>query len=373
MICHACQHHNSAHAQRCSQCAALVRWRTWTVRRPLGAGGMGTAYLVEQGGQQAVLKLFHATTTHQERMLEARNLYTCAALGVTPAPIETTPEAVLMEYLAPTATVPTQQRIVTLLKHLNLLHNRGFVVVDLKPDNVIVTAAGTMLIDLGSLVDVLRDHPTEVAATPGYAARELYQAQVAPIADAYAAGWCIVQMLGGPDPDPGTFGPPAQWQPPASWEPMLRGLLEPDASQRLPTALAFHTLVRDRLPGADLVTVPEWRRVLPGAPCRDHHGYATELAERDVQHYLAATGQRLPTLAELQALAAGTERQASTRDWTAPLRTGLVSDHGARNCRRWLWQPTADAGLFGGTAYTDMDTMPPPPAPNAMIGLRGVR
>jgi len=371
MICPAC-HATTPASRHCTQCGALLRWREWTISRQIGAGGMGTAYLVEQAGQQAVLKVFHASTSPTERMLEARNLYNCAALGVTPAPIETTPDAVLMQYLAPTATVPTQQRIVTLLKHLNLLHNRGFAVVDLKPDNLIVTAAGTMLIDLGSLVDVLRDHPTDVAATPGYAARELYQAQVAPIADAYAAGWCIVQMLGGPDPDPGTFGPPSQWQPPLPWEPMLRGLLEPDAGQRLPVALAFHTLVRDRLPGADLVTVQEWRRVVPAAPCRDHHGYATELAAADIQRYLAATGTRLPTLAELYTLAAGTELQPATRDWTRTLRSGMVSDSGARHCRRWLWQPTADGGLFGGTAYTDMETMPPPPQPNAMIGLRVV-
>jgi hypothetical protein len=333
---------------------------------------MGTAYLVKQGGQQAVLKLFHLTTTRQERMLEARNLYNCAALGVTPMPIETTPDAVLMEYLAPAATVPGQQRILTLLKHLNLLHNRGFAVIDLKPDNLIVTAHGTMLIDLGSLVDVLRDHP-DVAATPGYAAPELYRAQVAPIADAYGAGWCIIHFLGGPDPDPVSFGMPPHWQPPTSWEPMVRGLLEPDSIQRIPVGLAFHSLVRNSRTGADLVTVQEWHRVLPDAHCRDHHGYAVALTPNDVHRYLAATSTRLPTLAEIQALAAGTERQVATRDWTATLRTGLVSDGGARNCRRWLWQPTSDGLLFGGTAYADAETMPAPGEPNAMVGLRVVK
>lgn len=188
MNCPTCHAQTTAQSRHCNQCGSLVRWRDWAVVRKLGAGGMGTAYLVAQSGQQAVLKLPHQTTTPQEHQVECRNLYLCAALGVTPAPIETTPQAVLMEYLPPTATLSLSDRIISLLRNVNILHNRGFVLVDLKPENTISTAQGTRLIDLGSLVDALRDRVSDVAATPGYAAPELYQAKVTPLADAYAAG-----------------------------------------------------------------------------------------------------------------------------------------------------------------------------------------
>jgi serine/threonine protein kinase len=333
---------------------------------------MGTAYLVEQGGQQAVLKLFHAITTHQERMLEARNLYNCASLGVSPAPLETFPDGIVMEYLPTPMRMPFRERARLLLGNLNRLHNRGFVHRDLKPDNMV----GTQIIDLGSLVDTLRDCKVEPIGTPGYAAKEAYQGVISPLLDAYAIGQTFIVWLGGPEPQMGHFGMPPGWMCPQEWQAILPRLVAPAMAERMSVAQAFHLLTAPwchladgTALAADLVTAEQWQSAT-GHPCQANHGYAVALTPDDVRRYLAATGTRLPTLAEMRALAAGTERQAATRDWTATLRAGLVSDGGARNGRRWLWQPTSDGLLFGGTAYADAETMPAPVEPNAMVGLR---
>ena len=373
MTWYACAFPCAPNAAHCSQCGALVRWREWGVQQELGAGGMGTAYLVTKGGTVGVLKRFHAHTTGKERMIEIRTLYQGAALGVTPVPLETSGDGVLMEYLAPTATVPRSERILTLLRHLTILHNRGFVVVDVKPENVIVTGGGTMLIDLGSMVDHLRDIPDDLAATPGYAAPELYRGAVAPIADAYGAGWCVVAFLGGPVPDPSPLGPPRTWAPPPAWGEIVAGLLHPHPAERMSAGMAYHRLVRDRQIEADLVTVADWQQVLPDAPSTTAHGgYAVTLNATDVQRYLRATGTRLPSRAEMRQIARGTERQGAVRDWGRATQAGLIRDSGARNTRRYLWQPTSDGVVFGGTASVDSETMPDPGVGNRMIGLRVV-
>jgi hypothetical protein len=336
---------------------------------------MGTAYLVRQGGQQAVLKLFHVTTTHKERMLEARNLYNCAALGVSPSPLETLPDGIVMEYLPTPTEMPFHERVRLLLGNLNRLHNQGFVHRDIKPDNVI----GTQIVDLGSLVDTLRDHNVDPIGTPGYAAKEAYQGVISPLLDAYAIGQTFIVWLGGPEPQMGHFGMPSGWMCPQEWQAILPRLVAPAMAERMSVAQAFHLLTAPwchldngtSIIAADLVTVEQWLQVT-GVPCQETQGYAVALTPDDVRRYLAATGTRLPTLTELRALAAGTERQASTRDWDATLRTGLVSDDGARNCRRFLWQPTADGALFGGTAYADTEIIRAP-STNAMVGLRVVK
>lgn len=372
MFCPACHVPTSSTARHCNQCGSLVRWQEWAIVRQLGPGGMGTAYLVEQGGQQAVLKLFHATTTQQERMLEARNLYNCAALGVSPSPLETLPDGIVMEYLPSPTEMPFHERVRLLLGNLNRLHNQGFVHRDIKPDNVI----GTQIIDLGSLVDTLRDRNVEPVGTPGYAAKEAYQGIISPLLDAYAIGQTIIVWLGGPEPQMRHFGMPPGWTCPQEWQTILLRLVVPEIAERMSVAQAFHLLTapwchldNGTAIAADLVTVEQWLQVT-GLPCQETQGYAVSLSPDDVRRYLAATGTRLPTLAEMRALAAGTERQVAMRDWTATLRAGLVSDGGARNCQRFLWQPTSDGLLFGGTAYADAETMPAPAEANAMVGLR---
>jgi nicotinic acid phosphoribosyltransferase len=92
-----------------------------------------------------------------------------------------------------------------------------------------------------------------------------------------------------------------------------------------------------------------------------------------IRQYLAATGCRLPTLAELRMAAAGTELATATKQPDEAIRNGPVSEYGVRHARRLLWQPAADGVLFGGTAYVDQDILPAPATPNAMIGLRVCR
>ena len=351
-------------------------WRDWQVLRLLGQGGNGTAYLVARGGQQAVLKLPASHVTPADHQQECRNLYLAANLGVAPAPIETSPDGILMAYLPPPTAMPMRERVRLLLGNLNRLHTRGFVHRDVKPENVV----GVHVIDLGALVDTLRDRDVEPVGTPGYAPPEQYQGVISPLLDAYGAGWVIVTWLGGPQPDPASFGYPSVWRAPDDWQAFLSALLDPDPRQRMGCGLGFHlltgswcTLTGGVQVASDLVSVQAWRQTLPDAPYQAHQGYVTNLAAGDVARYLAATGTRLPTLAELQAVAVGTELARATRSADAAIRDGLVSDLGARNTRRMLWQPTQDGVLFGGTAYADAETLPAPHEPNAMIGLRVAR
>lgn len=355
--------------------AASMMWRGWRIVRRLGHGGTGAVDLVEAGGITAVLKRWDVHVLLAERQRECRNLYLAATLDVAPAPIETAGDGIVMAYEPPPTAQPLHERVRALLGNVNRLHTRGFVHRDLKPENVI----GTRLIDLGALVDLLRDREVPPIGTPGYAAPEAYQGVISPRLDAYGAGMVIAAWLGAPDPDPARFGLAAlaPWQPPAPWQPLLTGLLEPDPNRRLSVGEAFWLLTGPwaTLPSGvqiatDLVTVADWQRVLPGVPCQAMYGYATGMDTTAIRQYLAATGCRLPTLTELRMAAAGTELATAAKHPDEAIRHGPVSDYGVRHARRLLWQLTADGVLFGGTAYVDQDTIPVPATPNAMIGLR---
>lgn len=346
-------------------------WLGWRVRRQLGQGGMGTAYLAERQGQKAVLKLPARHVSPQEHQIECRNLYLAASLGVAPSPIIATPQGILMEYLPVPTAMPLRERARQLLGNINKLHNRELVHRDIKPANII----GTQLVDLGAMVDLVRDRSVALIGTPGYAAPEAYTGTIAPSLDAYAVGWALVEWLGGPEPDPKVAGPPPpqQWQCPHWWIWIL-DLLAPEPSVRASVGQVYAFLSPEflRIPsgaeiGKDLVTAEKFSRVM-GQVCDQQCGYATNLEKSDIRSYCYRMGVRLPTLAELQELAQGTERQQATRSF----KSGLVSDWGAKHSRRFLWQPTVDGHLFGGTAYADQEVLQGWQQ-NQMVGLRVVK
>lgn len=372
-LCFSCQFALST-GEFCHTCGSRIIWHGWAIVRELGSGGSGAAYLVERQGKRAVLKIPNSSVSLREHQVEARNLYLAASLDVAPTPIETAPDGLLMDYLPTPTGMDIRERAKMFLGAVNRLHNRDLVHRDIKPENVV----GWQLIDLGSMVDLVRDTKVRPVGTPGYAAPEAYRKQISPKLDAYACGWVLVEWLSGPEPnDPPHFGFPAGWSAGAWWDALLKGLLEEDPSKRLSVGMAYHRLVGDwcRLQGgtrigSDLVTISQWQSVLPDIPCRDTLGYATELDPSDVQRYLDATGTRLPSVAELDELGVGTEHQSCLRPPERMLSEGLVSDVGARNCRRFLWQSTDGPIVWGGTSYADSESMKEPTVPNGMVGLR---
>ncbi|HEU4322161.1 MAG TPA: hypothetical protein VFS21_03345 [Roseiflexaceae bacterium] len=92
--CWSCRAAVREQAHWCAACGAMLRWHAWRLNRQIGAGGNGTASMVERQGQLGVLKIPAAHVTPQEHQVECRNLYLAAALGVAPAPIETSTDGI---------------------------------------------------------------------------------------------------------------------------------------------------------------------------------------------------------------------------------------------------------------------------------------
>ncbi len=125
---------------------------------------------------------------------------------------------------------------------------------DIKPANVMrATGDGRLvLLDFGAVRDVLRDSKlggSTVAGTFGYMAPEQFQGDARPATDLYGLGALAVNLLTGRDPAKlhgwdGRF----RWESQAPMSPglaaLLRGLLEPDPSRRLGSAVQALERVR---------------------------------------------------------------------------------------------------------------------------------
>jgi len=113
------------------------------------------------------------------------------------------------------------QIVLAILSALEAFHKRGIIHRDLKPANIVLSPAGTKLLDFGIAKQVSPNSPEETAATlpdatipgiflgtPRYASPEQFRGQpVDGRSDLFSAGIILYEMLTGQSPFPGdTFG-----------------------------------------------------------------------------------------------------------------------------------------------------------------------
>jgi serine/threonine-protein kinase len=159
-----------------------------------------------------------------------------------------------------------------LLAALEVVHARGVVHADLKPENVMLVAGAdgreaVRLLDFG--VSSVRDehfaYPGEVCGTPGYLSPEVLAGQMPTISgDVYAAGIVLYQLLTGRAPfravTPAAllieqlYEPPPQpslaWQKPASvWDALVAHALAPDPADRFASASEFRVALHAAVHG----------------------------------------------------------------------------------------------------------------------------
>lgn len=347
----------------CQSCGQLINYYQWVVTTLIGKGSYATAYKVKRNGKEALLKLYHDSISSQDILIEKRNLFLAASIGVCSQPIEVYEKALVLEYIPLPTGLDVKDRVMALLQSVNRLHNYGLVHRDIKPDNIV----GSTLIDYGSMVDLYRDVGVEPVGTIGYTPREAFQGVIHSKLDSFGVGCTISQWLGAPHrPESMPDALFMEWIPPEEWS-VIRFLTVDNHLQRCSVGLAYHILsplfaveISTRL-----VTKEEYEGTC--GPCHSHNGYVVNLSMEEVDAYCKKTNTRLPTVAEWKKAATGTERVKAMNNWDKA-HDSLISDYGHRHMRRYLWQPTADGVMVGGTAYCDTESIPY--MQNAMVGLR---
>ena len=173
-------------------------------------------------------------------------------------------DALLCEQPAGMDDVAFNAMAVPLLDALAHVHQRGVIHGDLKPNNVMLTGAGPVIIDFGlaePCEDVLAGLPRLArgrfdAWTPAYAAPELLDGAVPSLqSDVYAMACVLYEMAGGRHPFgkmlPAagrdqrlwrSLGPPSNL--PSRFWPALRHALTPDAHKRTINAQELHDAFR---------------------------------------------------------------------------------------------------------------------------------
>jgi serine/threonine-protein kinase len=253
----------------------------YRVRGLLGKGGMGRVYKVSH---PVIPRMFALKTLEPAEALarllgpaRLRSLFVDEIrrmadldhphiIGVLDADIDATPPFYVMDYHcrnlgqvigetfrteAPTRPLPVTRAVVyvrQVLRGLTRLHHAGIVHRDIKPFNILLTAADQVKIcDFG--LSLLRGErfpapPTLKVGSPYYAAPEQEEDpdEAGITADLYSAGVMLYRMLSGRLPERPQAAPLSRWQPDLddAWDVFFEHALAPDPAARFPQAGAMH-------------------------------------------------------------------------------------------------------------------------------------
>jgi serine/threonine protein kinase len=145
----------------------------------------------------------------------------------------------------------TQAQILDWLKQLvellKVIHERGFVHCDVKPDNILLQPNGKLaLVDFGFVCALGKGTEGVTMGTPEYIAPEQIEGWPTPQSDFYSLGWSMIHLATSKSPaslkEP-TSGQPSWRSPAPQIEPPVADLLErliaPSLGERPPTAQAI--------------------------------------------------------------------------------------------------------------------------------------
>ena len=202
----------------------------YQLEKVVAEGGMGRVYKARRksDGKIVAIKVLHESLQHDQRFRalmdrEAQALTTAAhpcvvglldqgeADGLPYLVLEWLEGRTLRQVLdedGPPSLAKIWRLMDGLLAALQWVHSRGVVHADLKPENLMLTAGGKLvLIDFGvaSVGRLAPAWPGEVCGTPGYLAPEALTGAPPPIsADVYAAGAILFELLTGQAPFAGS-------------------------------------------------------------------------------------------------------------------------------------------------------------------------
>ena len=200
----------------------------YLLQAQIGEGGMATVYLAEDRVSQrkVALKMISTALLDKPELLKRfkrefsacskvkhKNIISLFEMGVTQSgepfyTMEFLPHPSLSEVISDVGPIDESQAlriIIQLTKALEHCHSLGVIHRDVKPDNIIVTPKGRlMLVDFGLAADAEQTALTAdgaVLGTPHYMAPEVVKGQAAKeAADIYAVGAVAYEMLAGHRP-----------------------------------------------------------------------------------------------------------------------------------------------------------------------------